>query len=499
MKKTAAIITAVIIVICLPLSCMAGAAAEALPDIYSVSYGEAFEGPEAVVEEGTVYISDPERGASALYISGGEHVFNDLFVYGAGFGTEEDLSAERSSQYGYCADVLVNGADSVVTLNSPMIMSDPESHANGVFAAAMAKIYVNGGIILTNNAQGHGADATYMGHVYLRDTVIHTAGSASGSLATDYGGGFITAENVDCTTELRGSPGIYCAGSSIIICKDSTFNALNCEGVMSAHDHGITVLENCDVFGETSALNGHQALPSPSMSSGSYCFVFGGTLRSGSGPVVKEGNGRTETTIIGAKCIPGEGANVIEADDGSGGILTVNLWDTELTGNVYCGDGASVTVNIYEGGSLTGEVLGTGEMVINVYPGGTYNGSYAAFTFPEKADRPEPGDFDYYLVNYWAAGMQKWSGSTITTYISDVQPVIIENSAFSIVKDGAAEIPYDPAKTDISENGVDPDLLDTAGATGFGEPGQGGGSGGPDGGGGQPQGPGGPDGEGGQP
>ncbi len=442
--------------------------------IFSVEAGEPYAGrPAAELIEGERYVAEAARGGSVIYISGGEHTFDDIYVYGAGYSSEDDLSAERSSQYGYCSDILATSPDTLVTLNNPTIVSDPESYANGAFATNRARIVINGGTIDTNNSQGHGLDVTYMGRIYAYDTVIHTAGGSSGALASDYGGGFILAEGVDCTTEKAGSPGIYCAGSSIIMAKDSRFVANNCEGVMSAHDHGVTVLDNCYTYGETSALNGHQAMPSAAMSTGSYCFVFGGTLESGSGPVIREENGRTEDFIVGAEMICGDYPYAVEATDDNAGILTVNLWDTELTGDIYCSAESSITLNLYAGAKLTGEVFGEGEVIINVYDGGEYVGSYSANECGAGEDAPACGDFDYYLVNYWAAGMQKWQNATITTYLEDVEPIIVEGSLVSFVTDGASAIAYDPATADLSENGIDPDALDTTSAIGFGEPGDG--------------------------
>ena len=447
-----------------------GEAAPAL-DIYSVASGEPFpDRPAPEVIEGERYVYDRLRGASAIYVSGGEYVFDDVYVYGAGYSDEDDLSAERSNQYGYCSGVLATSPKSLVTLNNPTIVSDPESYANGAFATNCAKIIVNGGTIETNNPQGHGLDVTYMGHIYAYDTVIHTAGSSSGALATDYGGGFITAEGIDCTTEMAGSPGIYCAGSSVIYVKDSTFNALNCEGLMSAHDHGVTVLENCYIFGEPCALNGHQAMPSPAQSTGSYAFVFGGTLETGSGPIVNQNNGRTETTLVGVECILGDSVNAVNADAGANGILVLNLWDTELVGNINCEEGASITVNLYDGAKLVGEVTGAGEVIINVCQDAVYEGSYATNTI-ECVDAPVCEDFDYYLINYWAAGMQKWQNATITTYVDTVEPLIIENSAASFVEEGASAIAYDPETTIVTESGLGMDALDTESAYGFGDPG----------------------------
>ena len=418
--------------------------------VTAVASGEPSASPEASQQ----FIAQPIRGSSALYVGGGEYAFDGAYFYGAGIPNEEDLSAERSNQYGFCAAVLANSASSVLTLNDPEIVCAEDSYANGVFAANSANIYVNGGTIDTNNSQGHGIDVTYGGKVHVTDTVIHTGGGSSGALASDYGGGFILADGIDCTTESAGSPGIYCAGASVIYCTDSIFRANNCEGVMSAHDHGITVLNNCYTFGEVAALNGHQAMPSAAQSSGSYVFVFGGTLASGSGPIIKEMNGRTETTLVGVSIELADGyENVIEAADENSGILTVNVWDTELVGNVYCGEGAAVTVNLYSGGSLTGEVVGSGDVTINVHEGGTYNGSYMSNSDSSGEPTPVIGDFDYYLTNYWAIG-NKWTAGTVTTYVEQVEPVIIENSAVSHVTEGASAVEFDAETYDPSESGV---------------------------------------------
>ncbi|MBR4360562.1 MAG: hypothetical protein IKP32_08090 [Clostridia bacterium] len=115
--------------------------------------------------EGKRYVSDYLPGASALYVSGESVTLDDAFFYGAGYASEAEINAQIPNQYGLCAVVLAAGLDTDVTLNHPTIVSDPESYANGVFAAAMAKVTVNGGTIDTDNSSGHGIDATFMGHV----------------------------------------------------------------------------------------------------------------------------------------------------------------------------------------------------------------------------------------------------------------------------------------------------------------------------------------------
>ncbi len=422
--------------------------------------------PEPVVIEGERYVSDHLTGASALYISGQQATLDNAYFYGAGYASDQQITDQIPNQYGLCAAVLAAGQGTELTLNAPTVVTDPESYANGVFAAAMAKITVNGGTIDTDNASGHGIDATYMAHVYAKDTVIHTRGETSGALATDFGGGFISGERLDCTTEGGSSPGIFCAGSTVIFLRDSTLTTEAATGVVVAHDHAVVVLDNCEVDAAGTAVSGLQALPNAASSDGSACYVFGGKLTSRGGAVVGESGGRTVVNLVGTTCAAG-GDTAISASGSSAGILTVNLWNTELTGDIVCGEGCSVTVNIYDGGRLIGEVTGGGQTVIRVFEGGEYVGSFASEQCGEGEAEPTPGSFDDYLISCWASGSSVWTESRAAGYVRDVEPEILQNSAACLVTEGAAAVPYDPAVYNPSETGVDLSLLNVGGAHGF--------------------------------
>jgi len=424
------------------------------------------ERPAPEVTEGVKYVSDYLPGASALYVSGKQLTLDNAVFYGAGYASEKQISDQIPNQYGLCAVVLAAGEGSEITLNNPTIESDPESYANGVFAAAMAKITVNGGTINTDNSSGHGIDATYMGHVYAYDTVIHTRGETSGALATDFGGGFVVGERLDCTTESGSSPAIFCAGSTVILLHDSRLKTSTATGVIVAHDHAAVVLDNCEVDAAGTAVSGLQALPNAASSDGSTCYVFGGSLTSRGGAVVGENGGRTVVNLIDTKCTAG-GENAISASGKSAGILTVNLWDTELAGNIECGEGCSVTVNLYNGGKLTGEVTGVGEVSINVFEGGEYNGSFTAASGEKAEEKPVLGSFDDYLITCWASGSSVWTENRAKNYVENVEPQILENSASCHVVEGTAAKPYDPAVYNPSEGGVELSRLNVGGAHGF--------------------------------
>lgn len=414
--------------------------------------------PSPEVVEGKRYVTEHVAGASAIYVSGEQMNFDDTYFYGVGNASSEYITAQVPNQFGYASVVLAVGQGTEVTLNNPTIRSDPQSYSNGVFAAGMAKVTVNGGSITTDNSSGHGVDTTYMGHVYLYDTVIHTSGGTSGGLASDFGGGFIQGERLNVTTEAGSSPAIFCAGTTIIMLKDSKLATTSATGVIVAHDHSVVALEDCKLNARGAAIGGLQALPSPESSEGSTFFSFGSTLRSETGAVLSQSGGRTVMNLIDTVCE----SDVDKAISCTKGILTVNLWNTELTGSIECTDGCTLVVNIYEGGKLTGEV--TGDVEINVYDGGEYVGSCAVNEAGAGEDAPVPASFDDYLVAYWGIGSMTWSESRAQTFVATYEPEIIANSAASYADNSSASVAYDETY-DPSENGIDLSLV--GGAHGF--------------------------------
>ncbi len=410
------------------------------------------------------FVSEPLPGASAIYVSGETRSFDDGYFYGAGYADSDMVDLQVPNQFGYGSVVLAAGQGTDLTLNNPTILSDPQSYANGLFAAAMAKVTVNGGSITTDNenGNGHGVDVTYMGHAYLNDTVVHTSGETSGGLASDFGGGFIQGERLEVTTEGRSSPAVFCAGTTIVMLEDSRLTSNATAGVIVAHDHSVVALDNCEVLSAGNAIEGLQALPSPEASEGCVFFSYGGTITSRDGAVLGESGGRTEMNLVGTECRSDAGMAISV----SSGILTVNLWDTELSGSIACAEGCTLVVNVFAGSKLSGEV--TGDVEIHVYDGGAYDGSYSVVTeSAEGAPAPEKADFDAYLLRYWGTGFLVWDQSKADSFVEVYEPEIIASSAASFAENGTASVAYDPKTYDPSENGVDLDALNVGGAHGF--------------------------------
>ena len=122
--------------------------------------------------------------------------------------------------------------------------------------------------------------------------------------------------------------------------------------------------------------------------------VFGGSLTAASGePAILAGVGETELTVVGAEVQANPAGNVIETAEGSGAALTVNVWDAVLVGNITAAAGTSVTLNLYDGGRVSGDVFGEGEVFVNIWDGGDLHdfGGYPTAEMGQSPAAPEPG------------------------------------------------------------------------------------------------------------
>ncbi len=274
------------------------------------------------------FTSTGEAGASAIYLrDGGTLYLKNPEIHGYGEMTQEDLRNELGSKYGFCAAVLSNQKTSHVTLVNPKIVCHEQSTANGAYAIFGGAVVIEGGTIDTCNRQGHGVDASYGGHVYCNGTVIHTGGRNSGALATDFQGGYITVRDIDATTEIPGSPGIYTAGKSIITAYNSKFLSKGCEAVMVAHSLGHTYLYDCELTG-TVALNTHNSM-SPEYS---YIHMFGGKLNSSKASILCAEDGKAVMDLDHVAIGNIADGNLAFAH--AGGRLVANLAEMNVSGHL---------------------------------------------------------------------------------------------------------------------------------------------------------------------
>ena len=120
-------------------------------------------------------------------------------------------SQENSSFYGLNAGVLASAGTISVTGGK---IRTRGSGANGAFAVGSGSTVTLSGVTINATADGgHGVMATQGGKVNLTNVIINTAGKNSAALATDRGGGTITATGGKFVTSGADSPGLYSTGA----------------------------------------------------------------------------------------------------------------------------------------------------------------------------------------------------------------------------------------------------------------------------------------------
>ncbi len=440
----------------------------------------AFYGDVAVFPLSGAIVGENIRGASAAYVENGASVAfsGDTFLSygfisgeyrddnGDGVLTEDEFYSdsrnEYGSKFGMAAGVLATGEGTAVDLDNVTILCASGSTSNGAFAANGSVIDIHDSTVITNNNQGHGLDATFGGTFYVDNCVIRTNGGASSALSTDFGGGFFQVKDTYAESNTAGSAGIYAAGSSIYVLENSTLHSNVSECVMNAHNNSVVVLKDCSLYGPE-IFDGHQAMPSPANASGDTTFSFDCAYEATGSAVIHEQGGVTHHYIVNCdtSACNADYAVMVEYENGMGaGKVYVNLWDTELVGDIYCYEGGVVEINLFDGAVLTGEVVKDGEcdVTINVYGGGQYNGEYEANRYPEAVS-PAPeytadtyGSLDWLREEsgLWAAGNS--FSSYQTSWDTYVQPVI---AAASGNVNGASNEPRVVLASGEPENGVD--------------------------------------------
>ena len=415
----------------------------------------AFYGDVSVVPVPDAIVGADIRGASAIYAEdGGYHPYagGTVLSYGYisgeyndadgdGVLTEEewisDTSNEYGSKFGMSAGVLANGEGTVIDLQDMTILSASGSTSNGVFAANGSTIIISDSTVITNNSQGHGLDATFGGTFVVDNCVIRTNGRASSALSTDFGGGNFLVTNTYAESNTAGSAGIYAAGSSLYVLENSTLHSNASETIMSAHNNSVVVCKDCVLYGPE-IFDGHQAMPSPAMAAGDTTFSFDCALEAVGDTIIHEQGGVTTHNLVrcDTSACSTDYAVMVEYENGMGaGKVYVNVWDTELTGGLYCYEGGVLEVNLYDGAVLTGEVVKEGEceVTINVYDGGAYNGEYAANVIGETVEAPVYSADTYGSIEWlrdesglFAAGNS--FSSYQTSWDTYVRPVILAAS-----------------------------------------------------------------------
>ena len=123
----------------------------------------------------------------------------------------DDTDGDRCNFYGCNSIALSLGENSLLKVSDSTLEADSEG-SNAIFATDSGTVYAKGDSIHTTAGNSRGLDATYDGTIIADDVDIHTEGDHCASIATDRGGGNISATNSTLNTEGSGSPILYSTG-----------------------------------------------------------------------------------------------------------------------------------------------------------------------------------------------------------------------------------------------------------------------------------------------
>jgi hypothetical protein len=123
----------------------------------------------------------------------------------------DDTNGDNCNFYGINSILLAVGDGSTAYLSGSGLSADSQG-SNGIFATDNAVVYANDDTISTTADNSRGLDATYGGTILANQMDIATLGDHCAAIATDRGGGTISATNSKLSTAGSGSPLLYSTG-----------------------------------------------------------------------------------------------------------------------------------------------------------------------------------------------------------------------------------------------------------------------------------------------
>lgn len=271
-------------------------------------------------------------------------------------------STDNSSFYGLNAALLASAAGSI-TVTGGAISTTGQS-ANGAFATGTGS-----SVSLTNTAinctadGAHGVMASQAGSLVLSNVTIDTAGGSAAGLATDQGGGTVSATGGTVLTAGANSPGIYSTGS--ISATGTAFKATGAEMVVIEGSNSV-ILTNSNLTG-TFAKWGmmiYQSMSGDASGDQGTVTMTGGSLNytPTSGPLFYITNATGIVSLKGVTVTSNSGSLVSAAagdwgTSGSNGGIAVMTFDGEtLTGSLVADSISSISATLKNGTTLAGQV-----------------------------------------------------------------------------------------------------------------------------------------------
>jgi len=301
---------------------------------------------------------------SGFYVYGS----GSLAVGTAGITTSGSASStDNSDKYGINAGVLAGNSSTkgtVVITNGAIVTTG--AVANGLFATYPGSaIPMLGGSINCSGANAHGVDATYGGTIILSNVTVVSSNANSSTIATDYGGGYVTMTGGSAlaadTAAGSHSAAVYSTG--VITVKNATVASLGDNGGVIDGANSI-ILTNTAMSGVLCGFKIHNT----SGASGSATIIVNGGSLTGTGGDSfylsgAEASAVTASiTVLSNATVTASSGKVLNLDGGS--TATFTAIDETLSGNVASPSTNTVYLSL-QNSTLTGCVNAAKQFTID--------------------------------------------------------------------------------------------------------------------------------------
>ena len=310
-------------------------------------------------EDGRTYSAGEQDQSAILVTDGGTLKVGDATIQTTGSSSSND----SSSFYGLNAAVVATSGSSIQLSDSSI--SSTGSGANGAFATGQGSSVTLSNVKITaTGGGGHGVMATQGGSVALTNVDINTSGANSAPLATDRGGGTITASGGTVVASGQDSPALYSTGT--IEVTGGTYQATGAEAAVIEGGNAIELSgvalssSKADKWGVMI----YQSMSGDAAGTKGTFKMTGGSLDyiSQSGPLFYVTNSTGVITLKGVDVTAASGI-LLKAAAGNwgtqgsnGGTALVTADGQALAGDLVADPISSITLILQNGSSFKGSI-----------------------------------------------------------------------------------------------------------------------------------------------
>ena len=317
---------------------------------------------EENTQENNVSYSSETGGEIALLAKDGDSIISNATVVKSG-----DESSENSDFYGTNAAILACD-DSTLTIEKSEISTNG-SHANGVFAYGTGEIYIKDSTIKTTKNNSGGVMVTGGGILGAENCTVTTEGNSSAAIRSDRGGGLLTVNGGSYTTNGVGSPAIY--STAEIIVNNAELTSTASEGVIVEGKNSIR-LSGVKLTDTNTTLNGnsetykniflYQSMSGDADDGTASFKAQDSTITTNKGDTIFVTNTKAFIELYNNTIINNDGdflriqAGKWGKSGSNGGIVTLNMENQEVKGNIIVDNISTLTMKLNEESNYEGTI-----------------------------------------------------------------------------------------------------------------------------------------------